>query len=65
LIPILHEERLEKQGCLWGCAWWYMTIFLALESLRQENLNFEASLGYIARPSIKKKKKRERETISR
>jgi hypothetical protein len=32
-----------------------MTVITALKRLRQEDLEFKANLGYIARPHLKKK----------
>jgi hypothetical protein len=29
--------------------WWYMPVILALEKLRQENHDFKAKLGYMAK----------------
>jgi hypothetical protein len=36
--------------------WWYTSIISALKRVRQEDLKFEASLEYIARPCLKKPK---------
>jgi hypothetical protein len=38
-------------------AWWHTPLIPALRRLKQKDHKFEASLGYIARPSLKKKKK--------
>jgi hypothetical protein len=42
-------------------AWWCIPVIPALGPLRQKNLEFEASLGYIARLSQNKKRKKESE----
>jgi hypothetical protein len=36
---------------------WYTRIIPALRRQRQENLKFQANLGYVARPYLQKKKK--------
>jgi hypothetical protein len=41
-----------------------MLVIPVLGRLRQEDCEFEASLGYTVRPSLKKKKKRASETLS-
>jgi hypothetical protein len=38
-------------------AWWFTPIIPALRRLRQEDHEFKASLGYIARPCLKNKPK--------
>jgi hypothetical protein len=38
--------------------WWYPPGILPLRKGRQEDLEFKASLCYIARPCLKKKKKK-------
>jgi hypothetical protein len=38
--------------------WWLTPVIPALRGLRQENQEFEASLGYIARCCLKRKKGR-------
>jgi hypothetical protein len=44
--------------------WWHMPIIPALGRLKQEDHKFEASLGYIVRSCLKKKKnKRKGKTI--
>jgi hypothetical protein len=37
-------------------AWWHTPIIPALRRLLEEDLKFKASLGYVARPCLKKKK---------
>jgi hypothetical protein len=39
-------------------AWWHTLVIPALRRLRQENCEFKSSLGYIARPCLKKPKTR-------
>jgi hypothetical protein len=34
--------------------WWRMPIIPALEQLREEDLNFKASLRYVEKPCLKK-----------
>jgi hypothetical protein len=39
-------------------AWWYIPVIPALRRLRQEDYEYEASLNYIAKFCLKKKKER-------
>jgi hypothetical protein len=41
-----------------------MSIIPALRRLRQDDLEFKASLGYIGRPCIKKKRKKKAEDVA-
>jgi hypothetical protein len=41
--------------------WWHKPVILAFGKMKQEDLDFKASLGYVARPDSKQKKKRKKE----
>jgi hypothetical protein len=41
-------------------AWWFTSVISAFKRLRQESYEFEASLGYMMRPYLKKKKIKEK-----
>lgn len=54
------EREFMVRRCEIGRAWWHMTIILALERLRQEDLGeFENSLCYIAssRPALRERRR--------
>jgi hypothetical protein len=68
VIPLWQVQpgllSLEFPGsCLVNCqAWWCTPVTSALGRLRQENCEFKASLGYIVRPCLQKKKKQKKQT---
>jgi hypothetical protein len=49
----LNEDIQNYKLVYW--AWLYMPVILPLRKLRQEDCEFQASLGYIMRPCVKKK----------
>jgi hypothetical protein len=51
------RER-ERERYRESQAWWHTPIIPPLGRLRQEDQEFEASMGYIARHCLKKKKKK-------
>jgi hypothetical protein len=44
--------------------WWHILVIPTIKKLRLEDCAFETSLGYIARPCLKKKKKTEKVTFN-
>jgi predicted glycosyl hydrolase (DUF1957 family) len=35
--------------------WWYIPVISVLKTLRQKNLKFKASIGYLVKPGLKNK----------
>jgi hypothetical protein len=54
----VHKKLKKTEPECW--VWWYTPVIPALEKLRQEDLKFEVSLGYIVISCLKKKKKRKK-----
>jgi hypothetical protein len=49
------KKRKKEKNSQRGQAWWYTPVIPALGRLRQEDLEFEASMDYIAKPNLQKK----------
>jgi hypothetical protein len=52
VLPCSLKTKVKEQ------AWWYLTVIPALQGLRQEDGELEASLGYTVRPCLKTKNKK-------
>jgi hypothetical protein len=44
---------------MFGQAWWHTPVIPTVKRLKQENHEFQTSLGYKARPGLKKTMKKE------
>jgi hypothetical protein len=55
--PVLWRLIHFTQNLLMCLAWWHTPVTPAHRRLRQEDCEFETSLGYIEKPYLKKKKK--------
>jgi hypothetical protein len=53
----MNNKIILKSAC-WSWVWWHMPIIPGVGKLRQEAYEFKASLNYIERPFLKKKKKK-------
>jgi hypothetical protein len=57
------KERLDENQVGWGLiqklmlneVWWYIPVISVLKTLRQKNLKFKASIGYLVKPGLKNK----------
>jgi hypothetical protein len=52
-----HKSHRTVEELSW--VWWFTPVLLALGRLKQEDHEFNASLGYIGRPYLRKKKVKE------
>jgi hypothetical protein len=56
-----NKERLEGESIIqcgfYSLAWYFMSVIPELRRRRQKNTEFKASLGYVRRHCLKKKRK--------
>jgi hypothetical protein len=56
-VALYNKGNEHLKGIKGNCVWWHIPVFPAVKRIRQEDCMFKASLGNIARPYIKKKKR--------
>jgi hypothetical protein len=56
-LDLYYEKQHGKLGTVLSQTWWFTPVIAALGKLRQEVLEFKASLGYITRSYLKTKSK--------
>jgi hypothetical protein len=54
LVMQMNISLFTMRKVLFYQAWWFMPILPVFGRMRQDGSKFEASLGYIGRPSLKK-----------
>jgi hypothetical protein len=58
--PVCHHSSSCLKTFVDSQVWWHRPVISALQRLRQKDLGFKASLGYIARPCLKRRKKKKK-----
>jgi hypothetical protein len=64
MVQSLSIQISQYSKKFWA-TWVIIPVIPALRKLRQEDYKFEASLGYIVKPCLKKKKKLKRVEVER